>query len=508
MNVMLVDDEILALEYLKNMVEWEKHGYHIVGCVTSGKKALELFEKTMPQIVISDIRMPGVDGLELAKKMKEKNPDVVIVLLSAYKDFEYAKKGILYGVSNYLLKHELSEETLLVELRRIKEQLEKENKKKKIYQKYLMSQLIYDQTAVEEMGEVKLGNRLFLLMLHKRNSVLFGEIMQEEWSIQDREAIIEVLERDLENKIFYVTDVQITPNNRILIYRIGNTPSKLTVNRLIEQKSAQIGRKLCEIPGCYFNVIYSYEITPDEISSTFRWMSQQIRHTLFWDLNKCYPLKKEPMQKFSNEEKTALGEKIKELQHVVYRETGNPGEIVHHFMEDLWMQDKIEACKFLMTLLNNLIREVEEKENVSKGMTEERAYKIQDVIQYYEKCFSNLHEQVAWENKNYSKLVSDMIHYIRKNYKKELSLDLLGEEFQMNGVYLGQVFKKEVGVTFLKYLTGLRMEEAKRLLREKNCTVSETAHLVGYQTSQYFSQIFSKNVGMKPQEYKRWKEEK
>ena len=74
-DIMLVDDEVLALEYLKNMVDWERNGYHVVGCATSGKKALELFDRTHPQIVISDIRMPGTDGLELTRQIKEKGYD-------------------------------------------------------------------------------------------------------------------------------------------------------------------------------------------------------------------------------------------------------------------------------------------------------------------------------------------------------------------------------------------------------------------------------------------------
>ena len=124
-DIMLVDDEVLALEYLKNMVDWERNGYHVVGCATSGKKALELFDRTHPQIVISDIRMPGTDGLELTRQIKEKDKETVVILLSAYRDFDYAQKGIRYGVSNYLLKHELSSELILKELEEVKEKLER-----------------------------------------------------------------------------------------------------------------------------------------------------------------------------------------------------------------------------------------------------------------------------------------------------------------------------------------------------------------------------------------------
>ena len=132
-DIMLVDDEVLALEYLKNMVDWERNGYHVVGCATSGKKALELFDRTHPQIVISDIRMPGTDGLELTRQIKEKDKEPVVILLSAYRDFDYAQKGIRYGVSNYLLKHELSSELILKELEEVKEKLERAGNKKKIY---------------------------------------------------------------------------------------------------------------------------------------------------------------------------------------------------------------------------------------------------------------------------------------------------------------------------------------------------------------------------------------
>ena len=94
-----------------------------------------------------------------------------------------------------------------------------------------------------------------------------------------------------------------------------------------------------------------------------------------------------------------------------------------------------------------------------------------------------------------------MIDYIEKNYPQELSLELLGEKFHMNGVYLGQIFKKETGQTFLKYLTNVRISEAKRLLREENSTVAETAQMVGYRTSQYFSQIFKKYTKLSPKDY-------
>lgn len=239
-DIMLVDDEVLELEYLKNMVDWERNGYHVVGCATSGKKALELFDRTHPQIVISDIRMPGTDGLELTRQIKEKDKETVVILLSAYRDFDYAQKGIRYGVSNYLLKHELSSELILKELEEVKEKLERAGNKKKIYQKYFMNQLIYHRVTAEELDKSILGNRFFLLLLHKRNPVIQGEFAETRWTEEEQEAVRNILEESLENIVFYAADVQITENNWILLYRIENTASKYMVNSLILRKCHQI----------------------------------------------------------------------------------------------------------------------------------------------------------------------------------------------------------------------------------------------------------------------------
>lgn len=503
-NIMLVDDEVLAMDYLKNMLDWEEHGYHIAGCAANGKRALDLYEKERPEIVISDIRMPGMDGLELARCLKQKNPDVIVILLSAYRDFEYAQKGMQYGVSNYLLKHELSGDTLLAELERVRKQLEIDSRRVKIYQKYFMNQLIYNQADADEMKHIKLGNRLFLIMLHKSSRFFQGSFVEEEWTARELNALSEVLEMELEDKIFYVADVQITSNNLMVLYRIEHTLSKYTVNSLIEQKSMQIRSRLLKIPECRFHIIYSYEIRQKEISSTFRRMSQQIRYALFWELDRGYPLDQLPQE----EEELIWGERIGKLREMLYEEGQNPQSMIKHLFDlTVYPQYRLSACKSLIHLLDNLFREVEEKEGISRGLEEDNRYTIEEVRRYYEEGCTNLYEQIQEkENGKYSKPVLEMIRYIRKNYDKEPSLESMGDMLQMNGVYLGQVFKKEVGVTFLKYLTNVRIEEAKRLLREENLTISKTARLVGYRTSQYFSHIFTKIVGVNPQEYKKWDE--
>lgn len=439
-DIMLVDDEVLALEYLKNMVDWERNGYHVVGCATSGKKALELFDRTHPQIVISDIRMPGTDGLELTRQIKEKDKETVVILLSAYRDFDYAQKGIRYGVSNYLLKHELSSELILKELEEVKEKLERAGNKKKIYQKYFMNQLIYHRVTAEELDKSILGNRFFLLLLHKRNPVIQGEFAETRWTEEEQEAVRNILEESLENIVFYAADVQITENNWILLYRIENTASKYMVNSLILRKCHQIADQLELCLQMHFNMVYSYEITPEEISETFRTISRQIRYSVFWEDEAICAMEKMP----EKEKKAIWGEQIRILREAIYGSEEELEKQIEVIFSGIREKEDLEDCKMLLPSLSNLLGELCESENCKEIDLKEPLYTIREIEQYYCRNFSYIQQKYARKARlGYSRTVLDMIDYIEKNYPQELSLELLGEKFHMNGYILDRSLKKK-----------------------------------------------------------------
>ncbi|MEY8535547.1 response regulator [Blautia pseudococcoides] len=282
-KVILVDDEVLALDYLENLIDWEAEGFQVVGRATGGRKAWALYEKFKPDIVISDIRMIGMDGLELAAKIKEKNPAAMVVLLSAYKDFEYAQKGIQYGVSNYLLKHELNEDTLLEELKHIKAEIAKQWEKDKIYQEYFMKQLIYRQEMIPGLEGIELGNRLFMIMLHREDVFQKGSFAGQSLCIENNEEIRKVIVAPLEETISYIADAKINESHQIILYQIEKEVSKYKINHLIQEKSRHLAQVLQRTVGKEINVLYSYEIKKSEISSTFQKMSRQIRFAVFWE---------------------------------------------------------------------------------------------------------------------------------------------------------------------------------------------------------------------------------
>lgn len=504
-KVLFVDGEVMAMEYLQNMISWEEEGFSVIGHARSGKKALEIYEREKPDIVISDIKMAGMDGLELTKKLKEKNTDVVVILLSAYRDFEYAQKGFEYGVSNYLLKHELCEEKLMEELEKAKERLKDSGRKKKIYQKYFAKQLIYNMEDVTEVEEKELGNRFFLILANKNPVFCNGVFRELSWSDEERE-LLQNSSEDTDEEISYVSDVRLTSGNSIILYKIGNISSRYELTNKIENMAKRISAALIKAQSSSFNMIYSNEITRTEISGTFQKMSRMIHYSVFWKPRCIYAL--ERLEEAGTEEKISWNEQEKELRDIIFEGRKTEDFISYLFELVRYPRENLRGFRDLLFVLDNLAKELEDRHGITPLEKEEKGYKLSDIENYYIHKMNDISEIIQERTeKKYSGIVVDMMRYIKKNYCKEISLESLGEEFQMNGVYLGQIFRKETGTTFLKYLTALRIEEAKRLLSQGDKNVSEVSEMVGYKTSQYFSQIFIKNVGMKPQEYKKWRKD-
>lgn len=502
-KVLFVDDEVLAMEYLQNLIPWEEHGYQVVGHARSGRRALDLFDKERPQIVISDIKMAGMDGLELTRKIKEKDADAVIVLLSAYRDFEYAQKGIEYGVTNYLLKHELSEEKLFSELSKIAEKLEGRKQKNKIYHKYFVKQLIYNTGDVPE--DAGLGNRFFMMLLQKNDEFVHGYFRECSWTQEEQQLLGEVLQKT-EEGIRYLAQEQLTPNHLLVLYCIEDMNSKYMIDSRIELVCRRTADELFKVQDCQFNLLYSKEISREEISHTFQRMSGLIRYSVYWKRG-VYALDAFPASAWQTEERKVLWNgRLGELQKMFRERSGKTENILRDIFGELtktW--SNLVSLRELLYGLESLFQEMEKNEGMQEEASGGNIYKLSEIEEYYVNRLKKLTAfRTRLESEKYSRAVREVLRYIHQHYSEEISLDTLGEELGMNGVYLGQILKKETGNTFLKYLTNYRMEEAKRLLNDGGYNISEVSQMVGYKTSQYFSQIFMKYMGMSPQEYRKW----
>lgn len=505
---MIVDDEILAVEYLKALVDWEKYGYKVIGGVTSGKRALDICKKNKVQIVISDIKMPVMDGLELARRLKDWDTQIKIILVSAYKEFEYAKQGIKYGVSNYLLKHELNEMNILEELNEVRKELYKEKNLYKLVREQFVKNLIYDrpQEEEEQVGLLnQFGNRYVMFLLkvdypfeHGMNAAnITNETISYEFHDMQQKY-------DNATVLHEIVDIQISPNNYIILYGIENTHSELQLKEEVYKKVSVLRERLREQYSNTVSLISTSQIYKNELASSFRKLSNAIRYSIFmgreafyWVNDLSIGVTDEEIHLEDDINSIFDWNKIKDNDGVIQIKT---------------LFSRVSTAKWNLLQLKQLLKSLSYRMNqqmdqnkLSVPIPNIPCYTVEELCSFYTNLYINIRDRIKQQGLvEYSSLVQSTIFYIYNHYREELTLDSIGCFLNMNGVYLGQVFKKEVGITFLKFLTNYRIEKSKQLLQSGSYNISETAQLVGYKTSQYFSHIFYKMVGMTPQDYKKW----
>lgn len=514
LKVIIVDDEVLALEYLRNMIDWKANGFDLIGEAHNGKRALELCRSKSVDVVISDIKMPLMDGIELAKELKQMNGSIKVILVSAYKDFDYAKSAIQYEVSNYLIKHELSIETLLSELEKVKESIASEAKLNLSHREYLVKNLIYSvgkEQYIEVSSLAEFGTH-FVMMMLKNNTLLFN-VDQKESDAYNSSLLLNTLVESMRGLSYgsleYLTDFQISEEHVLVLFGIKDIYSELRIKNEIQKAIGKIYEMGDNKDFASLRILSSQKIHLDILSKTFRQLAEGIRYSGFMDYGRYYFMEELPID---SENKTDASSKkineevIKSLEMIEEKINKENVSVIEKLFESVKMPYwYLEGLKLLTQKLNQFIM-LNDRSLLKKLSDRSSSYKnYSDVVDAYVGCVQQIIDKKEELNyQGYSLIITQVIEFIKNHYAEKLTLDMIGDIFELNGVYLGQLFKKEVNMTFLKYLTHYRMELSKDMLINTRMSVGEISEKVGYTTSQYFSQIFTKNIGVTPQDYRKW----
>jgi len=506
LKVLLVDDEILAMEDIRAMMEWEAHGYKIVAMSTSSTEALELYKKHRPQIIITDINMPVMNGLALCRELQKlaKNEPLKMILLTAYSDFDYAKSGFEIGVSNYILKHEISENRLLSELEKIRGQIQEKRRARRILQKEHLYELMTGKAGVEEfsvaMESMGLQKKAFLLVGAQVSSSSVKGTLSEDGLLSGEE-LEEVYIYETPGRGYYALAVI----NRINSQR---HTSEL-IDDLVEGLRREIHTKLMTkakimtIPNC---------ILPNELTKNYLRLQDGLRYCMFSDVDRVVCLEnlkvskavdlkelENQIKQLSQDLKAGEMENIKERLENLFQKTTEP----------CWNINKLNRlCLELYHVLEDCLETVDLAEmNVHfSGNEAELANwnSVTEIKSYFLKIFLIGLKKIEEENcKSFSKKTQKIINYIHRHYSEFITIEDVAENTNISAVYLCQIFKKEMGVTFLEYLTDYRIKIAKDLLASGDYKIYEISQMVGYKTSQYFSQVFRKATGVNPLDYKK-----
>lgn len=507
-KVMLVDDEKLILNGLLNIIDWDSIGLKVTETANDGQEAYEKYKKNPVDIIITDITMPKLTGLQLIEKLKNEGcENTKFIILSGYDDFSYAKKAIYLGIENYILKP-IDEEELEKTLITVVNKINREKNQPILENKELetLNENICNRWVANNITDLGLEERKFALSIsiyNKYYNVVSIKLNYENSNKQDTAyKIKDFIDKridysnkevfvDIENNIIVINGWNDSPEVNFeeiftrLIYDIKtefNISVFITIGKTIEQsknlsKSYESAIKLQEyilIRG-YGNIISFNDLkrTNDEIQDV---------HINFDDFEKVLLAKDvEKVNKYITktfndiyELKTLTPEKLKDISikmMLTIKEAAKDLNIEGRYNDDFLRVLILEICnkKSKEELVKMLQRESEE-----------------------------LIDKINNNNGKFSPVIKQVLCYVNDHYNEELSLKTLANKYNINTSYLGQIFSKEVGCSFSDYLNRIKNEKAKELLLNTNMKINDIAKIVGYIDTSYFYRKFKKYFGVCP----------
>lgn len=529
LKLFLVEDEFVMREGIKNNIDWNSHGYEFCGEASDGELAFPMIQKLSPDIVITDIKMPFMDGLELSRLIKKELPFTEIIILSGYEDFEYAKEAIKIGVSQYLTKP-INGEELLKEVDLLAEKISEKRKEREIREKYiremeenflserknLFQYLVTGSKSMSELLEISdklnmdlsaIWYRVALVKIQSMNHArdeYSNSLVQIEQKLKaiDADKGPLVFDRNLEGQaLIFKAD------SREELDKIQNDYLNKMRDLLGEYKQISyfvgIGmpvNRLSELPSSFEQASHAFAhryLVKESCIWNYEEMEQHVYHDEEFNISNVNP---KQLDRSKLREFLKFGDKEEVIYFVeeYFKELGPNAMRSNMFRQYITMDSYFCVVDFLDNL--RLQKDELEPLDVTSGILQSEETAIKYVIRIIEKALE-LREKTA--SNRYGGIVDEVMKYIDKNYADEdLSLNVLASHVNFSPNHLSMVFSQQTGKTFIKYLTDFRMNKAKELLRCTGKRSSEISLEVGYKDPHYFSYLFKKTQGMTPTQYR------
>lgn len=494
-KVMLVDDEKLILQGILSILEWDKLDLKVVHLAENGLEALEKFKKEPVDVVITDINMPSLTGLELLKELKEINTKVKFIILSGYDDFSYAKTAIKYGVENYILKpiNEEELEEALIEIRdKLYEYKKKEESifdKNRVLMRFLEGNLSKeDLEEFEEILNISFNDKHYIA-----SNIL---IKKKEWKqVND---IINVIKDNTTEGYELIFKFN---GDVILINSWSREESKEDIINYYEKINCKLKESIKE------EIFIAIGDTVDElekIKESYFSSNEIKKYVLTKGYGVC--ISKEDIIEIKEEARN-FSKEIENLNKLILEKDT---QMIQDYIENTFNDEKLnpENIYDLSIKILLLIDEISEEfkygknhigDNLSNVIIELCNESDRENIKIF--LLSNIYELTKVMNLNnikYSPVVQQIVNYVNSNYYEELSLKTLSQKYNINSSYLGQIFNKEIGYSFSEYMNKIKNMKAKELILTTNMKINDIAKEVGYFDTSYFYRKFKKYYGVSP----------
>lgn len=534
LKVFLVEDESSIRENLRDNIMWQQYGYQFAGEASDGEMALPLIRKVKPDVLITDINMPFMDGLALAGIVKQEFPQIKVIIISVHDDFEYAQRAIATGVERYLLKP-ISRSALQKVLQEVREKIEGEREQDNYREKYKEDMQEYEQFS----------RRIF-----------FEKVFEGHLSVQEIYEQAQKFSLEMDAASYNLAMVSLREKRA--------TEEHSKESRLLAGKREELTRYFQRYPeflmfrwniNTYGILLKGEEEQMDELKSKCRETIIRICSGNDSEIEWCCaigePVKRLSMlpQVYSKVNHMMSYRFLKPGQHILTMETvsfaskadgeeslsevdiakADP-EIIKNFLAhgqveevddfvDEYLENQREALKskifrdYLMLSIRFTAIAFVEKLGYSRQELLEDTYtdrvqvlslNVEDMRFYMQELLRRaieLSDQVMESQSR--KLIKRAIIYIEENYMKDsISLNEVSGAVEVSANYFSTVFRQEMGMTFTEYVTKKRMDKAKQLLRQTERPSGDIAAEVGFKDPHYFSYVFKKTQGCTPREYR------
>ena len=531
LKVLIADDEEKICQLIEKLIDWDGIGMKLCGVANNGIEAFEKIQALSPEVVITDIRMPGYDGLDLVKKTRELDQNVEFVIISGYRHFEYAQTAIKYGVSDYLLKpikkQELTErlEKIKIRYNEKSEQLTYEERVRLARKSDVerlrttwFSNVLYrerreqdcsDPDEINKQYYYQLKPGCFQIVCVKFDGIFIPDEKNLEFLTEKTTQIAEQMLKDhvydwelyVENSHIYIFLNYGEEKKKIIRRQCKNILNELAVlESILEGLRVTIGFGSPVLDPVQLKLSLRsarYLVEQRLVAGNGKLLEGELRSSMnlasgqwFTQFNQAMNAALESLDRQQVEDC---------LMKLKFELLGQP-EVTGHEI----LQMCREVCNLYMFFMKNHKIAIDQNFIEWFNQGAEFCASANEVLHYLKKEITASYDKaVSGKLQEDNRPIRMAKKYIKEHYREAITLEDVSEVAGFNPTYFSSLFKKETGKNFLEFLSEIRMEEAKRLLKETNLSVASVCGEVGYSDVKYFTKNFTKFSGLKPNEYRK-----
>lgn len=491
-KVLLVDDDFLVRTFLSRITDWEKHGYTLVGTAQDGEEALLMVREYQPDIIITDISMPVMNGIELIRRLKQEGNTADIVALSCHDDFEYVKEAMKLGIHEYVLKNLLTEDSLLTLLDGMKQSIVSTNKgglqfnapdeEREYYLRLLRG------------GEPKPEDRFFThaaMAVSILNYDIHTAMLPMEQQKKFHSSFAQICREACQN-VPTVRCIHVQQGLYAVLLDFAGVPSIYERREKIQQYASaavRYAQRYLAVPVC---------IGTSRVDS-FQSSAQQCWQEARDALNERFYVSQAVFYGWQME---ACGKEIPPLAAAFCEEIADyiacrDGGTIRRQWETVL--EEFRSRHTQQWLVQEWLRQTDRRAGIPQRFIPDNLAEFRGL----ESAYVTFREEMLPEPDTYSSAVSQTIRYLQEHHRQDVSLQTAADQVHLNPAYLSHIFSKETGITFSEYLLSCRINTAKELLSHTSDKIRDVGERSGFRDYRNFCKTFKRVTGVTPQNYRK-----